>query len=519
MKGSHNDCNGEILSDRSIRNNKTKLSRVNKKSRVKLNDGQRQTGIKSFEQHKNINVINRNTVSASSKSALEKLDTIVSSDSYSMGSESLSVEQQSLNDMSNPSSTVTADERCGHDDRHEEHNDTTRRGEHSARDMAPSPPPPPQTPPPPQPSSNYVRLNDNDNQSVVSNATENTSGMSVTQTFSHPQKQLSSLKQHELSRQQTADHKKALLSLLQKLKESEATNVALQNRYEKENSVLMEHISKQEEHLNEVCNRLTAAKSELAKQKTSASPALVKVLMQLSNFAKGCNEYAKTSNSASVKKMSDALKVQVGEWAKVHDVNLSNNEEIATSSMDVIHSLQIQLKMLKLENYKLKRQSSSVNKLPSRESSAGGAASSSSQGSKIVTDDLDEVSHFSGMTSMSSCTKISAIGAFPTSFDKASIPPNLPLRTGKTLSSCTPPRSGRKVHIHTTPQVLTNDEDSTFHDDFSATSSNPQSIMKKSTYSKNQGHFSKKGTQSKQAEPHGFADFGQAFGGDDYREV
>jgi FtsZ-binding cell division protein ZapB len=198
--------------------------------------------------------------------------------------------------------------------------------------------------------------------------------------------------------------------------------------------------------------------------------------------------------------MSDALKVQLGEWAKANEVDLSNAEKEEISSIDMIHELQMEVKMLKAENAKLRKHSSrKVNKVASGDASA---SSANSQGSKAVLDDSDEVSHLSGMTSMSSCTKISAIGAFPSDFDdksaiskgsstssKASIPPPPPpptrINTKQSSSSRVPPRpSGRKVHIQETPKILTNDAETAAHEEFSVATSSPRSIMKKSTYSK-----------------------------------
>jgi hypothetical protein len=342
----------------------------------------------------------------------------------------------------------------------------------------------------------------------------------------------------EQSTQEKANHKKALLSLLQQLKESETAHASLQKQFQTEKAELMSHISKQESHMNEVYKRLEATEMELAKRKKENVP-LVKVLNQLSNFAKGCNEYAKTSNSASVKKMSDALKVQVGEWAKVHEVELTNTEEEEQSSMDMLHELQMEIKMLKAENAKLKKHlgSRTVGNVASGETSTLSEGSSLSHGSKATMVDSDEASQMSGFTSMSSCTKMSAVAAFPTDFDDCGSddkkepasklpmpPPHPPLRT---KTSRIPPRpAGKKVHIHATPQILTGEEEGATHEDFSVASSSPRSIMKKSTYRA----ASKPKRVQLQPSPdqgktdvitHEFADFDQAFGGfgDGYSEV
>lgn len=467
------------------------------------------------------NLINQNLASAAA-SAAHKLETIVSSDSYSMESNSLSFELRHLGDENSPRSALmsAADEWYG------QNRDATDEN----RDAPPPPPPPPTAPPPVQAvQSNYVRLNENDNRSVISATSGLTSGLTVTRTFSQSQKQIASLKQQEESRQERADHKKALLSLLQQLKDSETAHAALQKQYQSEKAELMSYISKQEEHMSEVHKRLEATEGQLAKQKKEP---LVKVLSQLSNFAKGCNDYAKTSNSASVKKMSDALRVQVGEWANVHDVEL--NEEEEQSSMDMIHELQMEVKMLKVENAKLRQQSSAsraARNVASGETSTLSTGSSYSHGSRAIMDDSDEVSQLSGVTSMSSCTKMSAIAAFPTDFDdtgrsgkskessssKMSAPPP-PARSSKSSSSRIPPRpAGRKVHIHATPQILSSDEEGNAHEDFSAASSSPRSIMKKSTYRK--GGRPKRVQLQTSPVPdeanlitHGFADFDSAFG-------
>ena len=548
MKSARSDGGRKILSERSAARNPKRLD-ANKRDTTKSSASRHRKNISSNADDQNISsVINQNLTSSITS---HKLDTIVSSDSCSLLSDTLSFEHRHLDDVNSPRSALmsAADEWYGRNDVTDERDDTNNTQSEVVREVSPPPPPPP---PPSQLSassqeqaqqqSSYVRLNDSDTRSVVSGVSALTSGIAVTRTFSQSQKQIASLKQQELSRQQTADHKKALLALLQQLKESETSHAALQKQYQSEKTEMMQHISKQEEHLNDVYKRLEAAEIELAKRcqkKDNAS--LVKVLMQLSKFANGCNDYAKTSNSASVKKMSDALKVQVGEWAKVHEVDMSNEQEVETSSMDMIHELQLEVKMLKLENAKLKKHSNSksVRHVALDESKGGSASSVNSQGSKVAVDDSDEVSQLSGFTSMSSGTKMSALAAFPSDFDDrrsgktlkvAMSPPPPPLRSKK--SSRTPPRPGRKVHIHATPQILTDEEEVSTHEDFSVASSSPRSIMKKPTYSKRLGHSSQKAKPKRvlvQASPtdegrqndvitHDFADFDQAFG-DDYSEV
>ncbi|KAL3783051.1 hypothetical protein ACHAWO_006625 [Cyclotella atomus] len=513
MKGTDGGSR-QVLSERSISRNAIRLA-SNKRDTAKIN-GKRQ----NQELQKIASVINQNLAAATA--AGQKLDTIVSSssDSNSMGSASISFEMRHLDEVNSPRSALlaAADEWC----------ESSRENREVMAPPPPPPPPPPSHAPPPQPVSNNVRLNEDDTKSIISSASALTSGITVTRTFSQSQKQIPSQRQLEQSRQEKADHKKALLSLLLQLKESETSHASLQKQYQAEKAELISHISKQEEHMNEVYKRLESTEMELAKRKKENIP-LVKVLNQLSNFAKGCNEYAKTSNSASVKKMSDALKVQVKEWAKVHEVKLANTEEEEQSSMDVIHELQMEIKMLKAENAKLKKHSGTARNVASGETSTLSAGSSYSHGSKATMDDSDEISQMSGVTSMSSCTKMSAVAAFPTNFDesgcngkkdsapKSPIPPPPPPLRAKT--SRIPPRpAGRKVHIHATPQILASDEEGATHEDFSVASSSPRSIMKKSTYSKG----SKPRRVQLQPSPdqyktdviaHGFADFDQAFGG------
>lgn len=501
MKGTRDHGSRQILSERSISRNRRQAP--NNRD-IKCQDSNLQ---------KIGSLINQNLASAKS-STVPKLDTIVSSDSYSMDSKTLSFEMRHLEEMDSPRSALISAAN--------EWQNATRENRE-----APPPPPPPTAPPPVQLQSNYVSLNENDNRSVISGTSALTSGITVTRTFSQSQKQIASLKQQEQLRQEKADHKKALLSLLQQLKESETARASLQKQYESDKAELMAHITKQEEHMNQVYKRFEQAEVELSQKKKDP---LVKVLSQLSSFAKGCNEYAKTANSASVKKMSDALKVQVREWAKVHEVEL--NEEEEQNSMHTMQELQMEIKMLKVENAKLRKQCAStrmVRNVASGETSTLSAGSSYSHGSRAAMDDSDEVSQLSGVTSMSSCTKMSAVGAFPSGFNDSgtgrsnnpskasSSPPPPPLRTKSSLRI--PPRpAGRKVHIHATPQILTSDEKGAANEDFSAASSSPRSIMKKSTYSKD---GKPKRVQLKPSpEPdqanaitHGFADFDSAFGG------
>ena len=542
MNNAHSNDGRQILSEieRSLSRNAARLA-ANKKVAAKR---QHAAGDQNTSSNSNRNI----TSLSSSKQKLEPI-AASASDSHSMGSSALSFELRQLEYTNSPRSALmsAAEEWYGRNDqRDEQHNVNPQL--YDTRELNPPPPPPPPPPqaPPPQLhlQSNYVRLNENDNRSVVTSASALTSGITVTRTFSQSQKQIAALKQQERARQETADHKKALLSLLQQLKDSETSHSALQHQYESEKAQLLQRISKQEQHIIEVCERLEAAEYKLANNQMNNAP-LTKVLKQLSNFTKGCTDYAETSKSASVKKMSDALRIQVSEWAKCHEVDLENTQDDEISSLDMIHELQIEIKMLKRENANLRKRSSSrnVTRVTSIDSSGASVRSVNSHGSKSAIDDSDEVSQLSGVTSMSSCTKMSAIGSFPNDFDgkrpsdknSLPIPPQSPEPRSK--SSRTPPRSGRKVHIQETPQVLSNEEESTALEDFSVASSSPRSIMRKSTYVKNMPNSSRNTSQKRVQLPspevkdqgktdvitQGFADFDQAFPnnvfGDDYTEV
>lgn len=539
MNNAHSNDGRQILSEieRSISRNAIRLA-ANKHDAEK-----RQHAAGTADQNRNRN---RNSISRSS--SVQKLEPIAAStsDSYSMGSSALSFELRQLECTNSPRSALVsaANEWYGQNDQRDEQNNVNSQLYNTREVNPPPPPPPPPQAPPPQSQSNYVRLNENDNRSVVSSASALTNGITVTRTFSQSQKQIAALKQQEMARQETADHKRALLSLLQQLKDSETSYAALQHQYESEKAKLMQHVSQQEQHINEVCERLEAAESKLANNQMNNAP-LTKVLTQLSKFTEGCNDYAVTSKSASVKKMSDALHIQVREWARCHKVDLENAQDDAFSSMDMIHELQIEIKMLKRENANLRKSSCyrNVTRATSMDSNGASIRSVNSHGSKSAIDDSDEVSQLSGVTSMSSCTKMSAIGSFPNDFEGGKpsakhslpIPPPPPEPRSK---SPTPPRPGRKVHIQETPQVLSNEEDGTAFEEFSVASSSPRSIMRKSSYVKGVRDSSRNKSQLKRAllpSPglqnqgktdmitQGFADFDQAFPntvfGDDYTEV
>lgn len=516
---------------------------------------------------------------SSATSAIHKLDTIVSSDSYTVGSNSLSAEMHHLEDVGSPRSALltAADDwyQTGWNahqssagtrssERRDERNISARRRVgNDLREEAPPPPPPPPTQ---QWLSGYFSLNENGNRSTVERqsqqATSNYRGDSMQSSSSineqsqpqrqsfqrhHPQQQQSQQPHQSSSSSQQNNQKQALLSLLQQLKQSETSHARTQKQYENEKATLLETISKQEEHLNIVYSKLNQAQTELEKIRESKPEkiALAKILHQLSKFAKGCHDYSQTSNSASVRKMSDALKIQVGEWAKCHDVDLlhgssSANEAENTSSMEIIQALQLEVKMLRLENAVLKKQRGarardqpdsachaedhkSVNaRLGSKYGTDAG--SSNFHVPNAVVDDSDEVSHLSGTTSMSSGTKISAMAGFLTDFDdirhnnesrstrqamhlthsspafqKLSTSTRIPPPRSATDSSSSdvlPRRAGRKVHIHATPQILTNaiNEDNWIsHEEHNVVSSSPRSIMKKSTYGKSSTHLSRQG--------------------------
>jgi uncharacterized protein YecT (DUF1311 family) len=347
--------------------------------------------------------------------------------------------------------------------------------------------------------------------------------------FSQSQQQ-----RHQESLHQPVNHKQALISLLEQLKASETSHTALQKRYQTEKSHLLQTISKQEEHMNAVYKQLEVTKHELEKSQggTVDKVSLVKILGQLSNFASGCHHYAKQSNSASVKKMSDALRIQVGEWMKFHDIDLASNSDQEESSMEVIQSLQMEIEMLRAENALLKKRTKANDACPP--TTLGGGSGSSDADSVVeskaegpvrskqvkVPVDADDVSQMSGMTSMSSNTKMSALVGFQADFDasrKARVPlaptpiphppSTLPKRSETRIppprltanpSAIPPRRAGRKVHIHATPQILANDEGSAAH----VASCSPRSIMKKSTYSKDRGHTSRQGPSGRRLQLH-----------------
>ncbi|KAL3799149.1 hypothetical protein HJC23_002277 [Cyclotella cryptica] len=553
---------------------------ANRKDTARHYPGHRNVVNYANQMKKGTDVNNTKNFASSATSAIHKLDTIVSSDSYSTGSTSLSAEMGHLEDVGSPRSALltaaddwyqtgwnTHQNRAGNssNDRRDERNISARcQVGHASREVTPPPPPPP---PAQQLLSNCFSLNENGNRSfterqnqeaAIQYGGDNMQSSSSSDRQLQQQQQLSSQRHHQqqqsqqpqqsLSSSQQNNHKQALISLLQQLKESETSHARLQKQYESEKVSLLETLSKQEEHLNNVYSKLNAAQTELEKIRESKreKAALAKILRQLSNFAKGCHDYSKTSNSASVRKMSDALKIQVGEWAKCNDVDLhfgssGADEAEDMSSMEMIQSLQLEVKMLRLENAVLKKQPGAMarddleseSNLEGHNSvfdSRGGSTDRSGRGytnsqvSNGVVDDSDEVSHLSGTTSMSSGTKISAMAGFPTDFEdtrqnnerksaRQAMPPTHSLNTcakNSTSSRISPPRSatntsslhipprraGRKVHIHATPQILTNaiNEDSWMsHEEPIVASSSPRSIMKKPTYGTSSSHLSRQG--------------------------
>jgi hypothetical protein len=586
MRAPHNNNNNSNNNNTSGDQSASKLKMqldANRKDTARHYPGHHNSMKYANQMNKGTDMSNTRNFTSSATSAIHKLDTIVSSDSYTVGSNSLSAEMSHLEDVGSPRSALltAADDwyqtgwnahqsSAGNssNDRRDERNDSARR--RVGNDLREATPPPPPPPPAQQWLSGYFSLNENRNRSTAGRQSQQTTstyrGDSIQSSSSsneqslpqqhsfqrrHPQQQQQQQQQQphqSSSSSQKNNQKQALISLLQQLKQSETSHARTQRQYENEKATLLETISKQEEHLNIVYSKLNEAQTELEKIRESKPEkiALVKILHQLSNFAKGCHDYSQASNSASVRKMSDALKIQVGEWAKCHHVDLhlgssSAYEADHTSSMEMIQSLQLEVKMLRLENTVLKKQrgarardnpesachaedhKSVVNtRLGSND--GNGAGSTASYVSNAVVDDSDEVSHLSGTTSMSSGTKISAMAGFladfedtrhnnesrsarqamhmthsSTAFQKLSTstripPPRSAIDTSS--SNVLPRRAGRKVHIHATPQILTNaiNEDNWIsHEEHNAVSSSPRSIMKKPTYGKSRTHLSRQG--------------------------
>ena len=212
---------------------------------------------------------------------------------------------------------------------------------------------------------------------------------------------------------QQSQQQNALLSLLKEMRALEQQMQQQSNQHALEKAALMDTISKQSTYIND----LEVSNQQLQKHNDTLKKQLSSILMKLDRFATGCWKFS----SASVKKMSEALHIQVREWNKLYNNQIIDNNNdggimISTSSeeeeaamelitMEKMQAMHLEIGQLKKLNYELKEKMKRGGKKKKRSGTQHG-----SSGGSVFSgiDDSDEISHMSGITQMTATTTMTS---------------------------------------------------------------------------------------------------------------
>lgn len=258
--------------------------------------------------------------------------------------------------------------------------DTPRRGDGPAA-APPPPPPPPQPQPPSRP--------------------DNARGASSSSSSSHPDGV-----QTATPSQSSSNERRALVSLLVEMRALERGAERQRREHAAERTELTDLASRRAERIA----RLEEAERTLRTRNEMLTTRLGTTLARLDRFATGCWRFP----SNSVKKMSEALHVQVREWERAYGVNARTAEEDAeggameAATMEKMQKVHLEVRRLREENARLKKQMRRGGARGQGKERATVADDGKSVGSGMDAgsgiDGSDDVSHLSGVTQMTQAT-------------------------------------------------------------------------------------------------------------------
>mmetsp|Transcript_21782 Transcript_21782/g.52671 ORF Transcript_21782/g.52671 Transcript_21782/m.52671 type:complete len:539 (+) Transcript_21782:202-1818(+) len=206
----------------------------------------------------------------------------------------------------------------------------------------------------------------------------------------------------------STQQKKALLSLLNEMRALEQKLQQQSQEHSTERKALMDSMAQQGKYITQ----LEQSQKSIEKENDSLRKILKSVFTRLDRFATGCWKFS----SASVKKMSEALHIQVHEWSKLYNIDTLNGlasrseeEAMERTTMEKMQSMHLRIMELKVENHELKGKIKRVE----RSRKKRGTNSSSADGESIISgmDHSDEASHMSGITQMTATTSMTATTA------------------------------------------------------------------------------------------------------------
>jgi hypothetical protein len=217
----------------------------------------------------------------------------------------------------------------------------------------------------------------------------------------------SSSSQHQ--QQQTA-----VLALLNEMRALELNYQQRSSEYARERASILDTLSKQGAYITQ----LETAQKSLMGQNAILNKRMSNMLSRLDKFATGCWQFS----SSSVKKMSEALHVQVHEWTRSYGIETAlkasseEEEAIENTTMEKIQGMHLEIMMLKRSNRELrKRMLGRGSRGDGRVREATTGTDGGSGSGQLEHD--DEVSHMSGMTQMTSATGITGITQATTTTD------------------------------------------------------------------------------------------------------
>jgi hypothetical protein len=210
----------------------------------------------------------------------------------------------------------------------------------------------------------------------------------------------------------------ALVTLLNEMRSLEIKSQQQTRDYAVERASLVETLSQQVGYISQ----LEQTQASLIGENAVLHRRLAAMLTRLDRFATGCWQFS----SASVKKMSEALHIQVHEWRKTYGIETNMNssspeeeEAIEATTMEKMQSMHLEIAELKRLNRELrKRMLRRSSELAKNNGSVCGGGSSEYD---------DEVSHMTGITQMTATTSMTtsptaklmtAMAGFLTAHDK-----------------------------------------------------------------------------------------------------
>lgn len=178
---------------------------------------------------------------------------------------------------------------------------------------------------------------------------------------------------------------KALIKILGEMRDLEKKMNAQSVEYETERQQFQDTIA---QHKQEI-ESLQQSNEQLAEAKHQAEHTLRMVFIQLGRFSTGCWQFP----SNSVKKMSEALHVQLQEWKRNINESLSTEDEfLEKSAMEKMQAMHLEVAQLRAENSALKKQTKGMN-------ANNQSTNRSTRSGLPVTGEDDESTLLSGMTS------------------------------------------------------------------------------------------------------------------------